>query len=152
MSGGAPQVRYAAESREIESRDHRRRAQLSKAMHPAQETAAPRIGLEEVVEQGALPAEGLGPAMRAFANGIFQVLPHGVQRFVGIEHITGQGERAVVAQVSFGDGLVGVSAIPLVEQTHSHAGVQQTLQRAGYGARSEQAGGKAWPARAGAFV
>src|ERR1035438_2667102 len=57
----------------------------------------------------------------------------------------------MVAQVSFGDRLVGVSSVPLVEQPHSHASIQQTLERAGAGGWSKQARGEAGRVR-GAFV
>ena len=120
-----------------------RGTQLSKSMHPAQKTAPARIGFEEVVEQGSLPAEGLRPARRAFAHGVLQMRPHGKQRLVGIEHVSGQRERAMVAKVGLRDGLVGVNAVPLARAAPSprrrpagapaarRAGVAQQARRQG---------------------
>ena len=111
-------------------------------MHSAQETAPPRIGLEEVLEQRPVPAEGLCPAMRTLANGILQVRPHREERLIGIEDVAGQGKWAVVAEIGFSDGPIGISAMPFFEQSHAYARIQQAVERFVAGARAQQAGGQ----------
>ena len=99
-------------------------------MHPEQKSARLFRSAEELIEERAIGAEGLAPAMAALADGVLQVGPHAEQHFIGVEDITGHRARARPAEIDAGQRRVGVAtARELLEQTQSHAAIQQSLER-----------------------
>ena len=83
------------------------------------------FGAEEMRKDGAIPAEGLFPAMGALADRVFQMPPHRVQRVVRIADVAGQRVRAVGSQEFLGFGSIDIRFAMLFEQSERDAGVQQ---------------------------
>ena len=69
-------------------------------MHAIEEGAKGFRGAEEVIKDGAVPAELLVPTRSSLADCVGQVLPERVEDIVGVEHVADEGFRAVGSQVN----------------------------------------------------
>src|SRR5579863_7037392 len=128
MTAATSEIDQAAESAEIEGRDDRRRGDFSEAVHAALEVAHGFRGAEEVGKDWAIQAEGLLPAVRSLAHGVFEMAPHQIKSAVGVADVAGESVGTVGAQVFFGGGGVDVAIALFFEQAESNAGVQQPVE------------------------
>src|SRR5580692_6636713 len=79
-------------------------------------------------KDGSVPSEFLLPATGAFADRIFQVAPHRVERTVGIADVAAERFRAVGSQESLRFRSIDVFLALLFEQSESHAGIEQARE------------------------
>src|SRR6185369_17950755 len=101
VPGGAAEIGEGVETAEVEGPDDGGGSEGAEAVHAAEELPLRALGLEEAAEDGAVPAEGLMPAGGAFADGVREVAPHGIESAVGIVDVAGEGVRAGGAQEGF---------------------------------------------------
>ena len=99
MARSAPQIDQVLERTQVECGGHVRRADLAEAVHAHQELAQRLLRAIEMRKQRAVPAVGLLPAVRSFADGVFEIAPHAPHDVVGIVDIARQPIGAVAAQV-----------------------------------------------------
>jgi hypothetical protein len=89
------------------------------------------FGAIEAAEDGAIDAEGLLPARRAFAHGVAQIAPHAKQRFIGVAHVPAERVGTAAVQIMFGHGLIAVDPFSLASSPECGAAIEQAFERAG---------------------
>src|ERR1017187_9552776 len=97
-------------------------------MHTLLEFAHGVFGAKEMRKDGAVPTEGLGPAMTAFANRIFKVSPHRVQCIIRIADVAAKRVRAIGPQEFLGFGSIDVCFAVLLQKSECNTGVQQAWE------------------------
>ncbi len=125
MAGGAAEIDEAMEAREVEGGGDGGGAELAEAVHALKKLAERVFGAEEVGEQRAFEAEGLSPAMAAFADGVFQMRPHGIKGGVGVTDVSGERVGRIGAKVLVGDGGVAERVAFFREEAERDAGFEK---------------------------
>src|SRR5205807_8644166 len=90
MSGRAAQIDQPPKAAEVEGRYDVRRADEAKAVHAHQKLALRLLGAEKVREDRAFPAIHLLPAVRSFADGVFETLPELPHHRIAVVEVAGQ--------------------------------------------------------------
>ena len=112
---------------QIKGGDDMGRGEKAEAVHALLKGLERFGGAEEVAEDvgGRIDLEGLGPTVRAFADGIREVGPEVPEDVAGVEDIAGEGLRTRPSAVALGVGGVAIAAIGFREQAEIDAGVEE---------------------------
>ena len=100
-------------------------AHHSKTVKSGEEGALGFFGFEEVAEDRAFHLKRLGPTVRAFSDGIGEVIPKLPEDLAGVEGIAGDSVRAGAFEVDFGFFGVRVPAFLFGEEAEAYAGIEE---------------------------
>src|SRR5262245_53442595 len=141
MPRGAAQVAETLEAAQIKCSHDLRRTDEPKAMHAHQKFALFVLVVEKIGENRSIPSIGLLPAMRAFANCVFQIGPEFPDGGVAVVDVTGQTMGARLREVGAGRGHVFELLAISSQQLKCETCAEQALEGIGIDAQFSGQGG-----------